>query len=80
MMAPTPTVTTGGGRDKKNCPICGKPKKDHSFIQLKECWHKAKGYEPSSYRPDKPYRKGHDAVQNDGKNKDYIYAQEKAIL
>ena len=61
MMTPPPTRTKGGG-SKDDCPVCGKPKKDHSFTQLKECWHKAKGYEPDSYRPDKPYRKGTDAV------------------
>jgi len=39
-----------------DCPMCGKPKKDHSFKQLKECWHKAKGYEPNSYKPEKRYK------------------------
>ena len=62
MMSPPPTKTTGGGDDKKKCPSCGKPYKDHSFTQLKECWHKAKGYEPSSYKPDPRYKKGTDAV------------------
>ena len=44
------------------CKVCGRPQKDHSIIESKECWHKGKGYEPESYRPAPPYQKGTDAV------------------
>lgn len=48
--------------DKKRCGVCDKPYIDHNFKQLKECWHKAKGYHPKAYTPDPKYKKGMDSV------------------
>jgi|TARA_B100001245_G_C22889881_1_gene428467 hypothetical protein len=48
--------------DKKQCGVCDKPYIDHNFKQLKECWHKAKGYHPEAYTPDPKYKKGMDSV------------------
>ena len=47
--------------DKKRCDVCGKLYTEHGFQQLKECWHKAKGYHPEDYKPDPAYRKGRDS-------------------
>ena len=39
--------------DKKRCGVCDKLYKDHDFQQLKECWHKTKGYNPDESMSDR---------------------------
>mgnify|MGYP001165202337 FL=1 len=58
-MAP-PAKNKTGGDAKDFCNICGQLYKEHSFAQLRECWHKARGYAPDQYKPDPRYQKGMD--------------------